>query len=101
MRYGPIGFYVDCDSAVCSDCMREEVSEETTLSPKSVYLYTATGKAWEGFESWEEPLAIFTDTESDTPTHCSVCESLIEHALTGEGYAYVTEAIIRELAHDA
>ena len=31
---------------------------------------------------------------SDTPTHCVVCEALIPHPLTREGYAYVAEALL-------
>ena len=69
----PIGYYLTCDDAVCDDC----------FDPGS----------WEGFEDWDEPLAIFADTESDTPTHCVRCHALIPHELTTEGYRYVREAV--------
>jgi hypothetical protein len=72
--YEPIGFYVDCDAAECAYCHEPE--------------------SWKGFESWTEPLAIFADSEADTPTHCAVCEELIPHALTPDGYAYVRESLI-------
>lgn len=72
MSYEPIGFYVTCDDAECADCHDPA--------------------AWQGFEGWEEPLAIFRDTEMDTPTHCVKCRSLIPHALTADGYDYVSEA---------
>lgn len=75
--YEPVGYYLDCDTAVCEDC----------FDPV----------AWEGFEDWDEPLTIFDSDEADTPTHCAECESLIEHALTSDGYAYVREAYLRAL----
>lgn len=37
---------------------------------------------------------IGSDTESDTPTNCRDCETLIQHALTDEGYRYVRDAIM-------
>lgn len=46
---------------------------------------------WDGFESWDEPAAIFDDTESDSPTHCSECHELIPHELTSDGYKYVED----------
>lgn len=78
--YGPIGYYTDCDTAVCE--VHFDRSE------------------WEGFEDWDEPLAIFASDESDTPTHCAVCEDLIPHALTPEGYAYVEEYLEHASTHD-
>lgn len=73
-----IGLYVTCDDAVCPE--------------------HDPGDAWPGFEGWESPLAIFKDTESDSPTHCHVCEMLIPHALTADGYAYVADKIAEDLA---
>ena len=69
----PVGFYVDCDTAVHAECYDLET--------------------WNGFEDWTEPLAISDTSESDTPTHCAVCGDLIDHALTGDGYAYVLDAL--------
>lgn len=69
----PIGYYVTCDDAVCAE----------DFDPAT----------WEGFEDWDEPLAIFADTESDTPTHCVACRDLIPHALTSDGYIYVWDAL--------
>lgn len=68
-----LGVYVDCDTAVCADCH----------DPST----------WEGFEDWDEPLAIFPDSEADTPNHCAQCHALIPHALTGDGLAYVADAL--------
>lgn len=73
-----IGYYLNCDDAVCMDHFNED--------------------EWEGFESWESPLAIFSDEESDTPTHCVECGALIPHALTTDGYAYVREAMDENLS---
>jgi len=81
--YEPIGFYANCDDAYCPSCFEEA--------------FGVNGERWPGFESWDEPLPIFSDTEADTPTHCAACEELIPHALTTDGYAYVDEAY-REVA---
>lgn len=73
----PIGFYVTCDDAECADC--HESSE------------------WRGFEDWTEPIVIWSDTESDTPTHCHICGNLIPHALTHYGYRYVQDEIASDI----
>lgn len=70
---GAIGAYVTCDDAECADCHDPD--------------------AWAGFEDWVEPIHIFAGTEADAPTHCTVCEALIPHALTEEGLAYVAEML--------
>lgn len=75
------GFYITCDDAECVDCYERAGGE-------------AAWRANGGFESWEEPLAIFDDAESDTPTHCCECGEVIEHDLTDYGYGYVGEAIL-------
>jgi hypothetical protein len=75
-----LGYYVDCDTAHCADCVDLE--------------------GWEGFEDWDEPLAISAWDESDTPTHCAICESLIPHGLTSDGLAYVAEHFDRAVAVD-
>jgi hypothetical protein len=36
---------------------------------------------------------IDSDMDSDTPTHCVICESIIPHTLTVDGVAYVFEAL--------
>lgn len=69
----PIGFYVTCDDAECVDCHDPD--------------------AWPGFEGWDEPIAIFSLTEADAPTHCSKCEAVIPHALTSDGVAYVQDLL--------
>jgi len=82
-RYGwPEGFYITCDDAVCTE---HAPSDEE---------WSAAG----GFEDWTEPLAIFADDESDSPTHCAECGVLIPHALTPEGFRAVAEAIAESLA---
>ena len=78
----PIGFYLNCDDAICASCWE--------LDP-----------TWDGFEEWTEPMAIFHDSEADTPTHCVECEALIDHALTSWGHQYVAEAIADFLANDS
>ena len=78
--YGPIGYYLNADDAVCAEHYEPE--------------------NWEGFEGWDEPLAIFEHDEADSPTHCTVCEDVIEHSLTSEGYDYVREALDRAVAGD-
>jgi hypothetical protein len=75
-----LGFYINCDDAECIDCFER----------------TGGIAAWNGFESWEEPLPI-TDgygSRADTPTHCHVCGRVIEHDLTPDGYAYVGETVL-------
>jgi hypothetical protein len=49
----------------------------------------------QGFESWDEPIAIFAWSEADVPTHCRICGVLIPHALTEDGHAYVRDRIER------
>lgn len=70
------GYYITCDDAVCPDHLPDP---------------------WEGFEDWTEPLAIFNDTEADTPTHCVECGCLIEHDLTEAGVIYVVDAILDDI----
>lgn len=60
----PVGYYVDCDTAYCEDCVPGDVEDHDPI--------------W----SW---------SESDTPTHCAKCESLIPHTLTSDGLEYVAE----------
>lgn len=81
-RYGiPMGWYVDCDSAVCRNCV-----------PKGF----ASGdfREWGGFESWEEPLPICFDDESDSVTHCRECGAVIAHDLTIDGTQIVLDTIM-------
>src|SRR5215831_15331661 len=75
-RYGiALGYYVTCDDALCRDC------------------FDKPGYTWPGFEGWEEPIAIFNDSESDTPTHCCQCGAVIRHDLTPDGGEYVKDAV--------
>lgn len=78
--YRAIGYYIDCDTAQCIDCFESDGGE-------------AAWKARGGFEGWDSPIAIFEDTEADSPTHCTTCSAVIDHALTDDGYAYVLEAV--------
>lgn len=82
-----VGYYITCDDAVCEDCAPAGFNE-------------GDYSQWDGFESWEEPIVIFRDTESDTPTNCKECGEVIPHALTREGYAYV-EQYMRDDIKDA
>jgi hypothetical protein len=84
--YRAIGYYITCDDALCVDCFTEHTDGS----------YDDAVKRWEeagGFEGWTEPIAIFEDTEADSPTHCVQCSACIEHGLTDDGYAYVLQAI--------
>ena len=69
-----IGHYINPSNAICASCWKTEPE-------------------WSGFDGWDEPAAIFADTESDSPIHCARCDSLIPHKLTPDGLAYVLEAI--------
>ena len=80
----PIGYYRNCDDAICASC-----------APRGY----AEGSAWVAFEGWTEPIAIMSYTESDTPTHCEECRILIPHALTDYGFLYVSEAIAAYIIH--
>jgi hypothetical protein len=73
-----LGYYIDCDSALCAPCAALVDLDRT----------------WAGFEDWEAPLEILSgaEGEADTPTHCSRCEALIPHRLTMDGLEYVREA---------
>lgn len=53
---------------------------------------TEPGAGWPA-EYSEDHHPIFRDSESDAPTHCALCESLIPHALTPDGIEYVREAV--------
>jgi hypothetical protein len=76
-----IGYYVDCDSAVCVRCIPADWS-------------SGEYEGWKGFESWESPLAIFPDDESDSITHCSKCSAVILHDLTYEGIEKVATCLM-------
>lgn len=80
-HYGiALGYYVNCDDAVCRDCAPAGFAE-------------GDYSEWPGFEGWESPAAIFNDSESDTPTHCRQCGAVITHDLTREGGEYVKDAV--------
>ena len=82
-----IGYYITCDDAICEECAPADFED-------------GDYSEWRGFEDWSEPIAILSDTESDTPTHCAECESLIGHALTSDGYEYVAEHIANAARDD-
>ena len=84
-----LGYYVNCDDALCLDCFQEHYGDDDNGRDDSPgFVKWRTGG---GFESWSEPAVIFSDGESDTPTHCVECHELIAHALTPDGYKYVEE----------
>jgi len=90
-RYGiAIGWYTDCDTALCQDCV-----------PDADAWARGDYASWDGFESWEEPAVIFADTASDTPTHCGACGAVIRHDLTADGARYVMDAIAEFIAGDS
>jgi hypothetical protein len=82
-----LGYYVDCDTALCLDDLPGPAGD------------WAAGKytGWEGFEGWESPGAIFNDTESDSVTHCGTCGRVLKHDLTAEGCESITESLERAL----
>lgn len=88
----PIGFYPFSKGVgaylepVCADCYERHGMDDE--GGDRCDALTCCG--WRRDDSepiWE------TAGESDTPTHCAVCEALIPHRLTREGYAYVAEAL--------
>lgn len=88
-RYGvPLGWYVDCDSAVCRNCAPTGFAD-------------GDFSEWRGFEGWEEPAAICYDDESDSVTHCRECGAVIAHNLTAEGTSYVLSAITEFISEGA
>jgi hypothetical protein len=87
-QYGvALGYYVDCDTAHCRNCI-----------PDASEWMRGNYVGWPGFEGWESPIAIFADTESDTPTRCAVCGAVIRHDLTADGVRYVMDAIAEFIA---
>lgn len=85
-QYGvPMGWYTDCDSAICRNC-----------APKGF----ARGdfRKWGGFEGWESPIAVCFDDERDSVTQCRACEAVIAHDLTVDGTIYVLRAITEFIA---
>lgn len=86
--YRAIGYYITCDDALCDECFRDNTDGS----------YEDAVRRWEeagGFEGWEAPLAIFEDTEADTPTHCCECGMVLDHALTDDGYTYVLDSVVQ------
>lgn len=79
-----IGYYITCDDAICADC-----------APKGF----ASGdySEWPGFESWPDPIIIFTDSEGDTITHCCDCGAVIRHNLTVDGWEALKSAVVEYL----
>lgn len=78
--YGqPIGYYIASQGELTGDaiCDRHVTEEE---------------------ERDGEPIT--HDMEADTPTHCLVCEDLIPHALTSDGFEYVGEYMANAFAGD-
>jgi len=62
---------------ICADCVK----------------FNGHGKNCPCCEPWDIDAAepIFSWTESDTPTFCTACSSLIPHNLTREGLEYVRD----------
>jgi hypothetical protein len=84
-----LGYYVDCDTAHCRNCI-----------PDADAWARGDYAGWGGFEGWEDPAIIFSDTESDSPTHCGICGAVIRHDLTIDGAHYVMDAIAEFIAGD-
>jgi hypothetical protein len=82
MSDGPTGYHVTCDDAQCTSCFER-------LGGHAGWL--ANG----GFESWTDAPTIFTNSESDSPTHCHECGRLIAHDLTDAGLRYVAESVLQ------
>ena len=82
-----LGYYVDCDTALCLDDLPGPASDWAAGN------YTG----WAGFKGWESPGAIFNDSASDSVTHCGTCGRVLAHDLTAEGSASITESLERAL----
>lgn len=74
-----LGIYVNCDDAVCVNCMT------------SAHHLALDNPSDDGEITPDNPAPIFSDSESDSPTWCSVsgCVALIPHALTSDGFTYL------------
>jgi hypothetical protein len=83
MTYSPVGFAYDAD-VHCVECSQDRfgVAPWPDLIPTGV----------EDSEG-NEPSAIFEDSESDVPEHCSDCRAFLGTNLTSDGYAYVVAAL--------
>jgi len=86
--YKTLGYYMDCDEAICTDCVAKLPDLPADEQVNAEYPW------WHGFESWEAPLAISEADESDSPTHCSECGVLLDHSLTTDGYMMVLDSVI-------
>lgn len=75
-----LGYYVNCDDAVCRDC-----------APAG--FEAGDYSEWPGFEGWESPAAIFMDDASDSVTYCRQCGAVIAHDLTTDGAEAVKDAV--------
>jgi hypothetical protein len=64
----PVGFYINCDDALCIRCIGQET---------------------------EDP--IFASSEVDRPIRCSNCGDEIETSLTDDGIAYITGVAIEDI----
>jgi len=62
----------------------------------------ATERGWAergAIDGAGEPVwALFESDESDTPTHCTACGTLLSNTLTGYGEHYVAEAFAEHLS---
>ena len=63
--YEPIGFYTQDGDPICADC----------------------------HDGNPDDAAVFPDSETDYPSHCRKCETLIPEALTADGVRYVAYAL--------
>jgi hypothetical protein len=98
-----LGYYVNCDEALCVSCFQRTYVFERGGEGDSWDVAVAVWRAEGGFEDWDEPAALLSDEEQDTPTHCTECKELIPHALTSDGYTYVVDAVrahIEEFVHE-
>lgn len=94
-----LGYYVNCDDALCVDCFTRAYGSFSHLETEQER-WDGQAQNWRadgGFEEWDEPLALLSDEEQDTPTHCCECHELMPHALTSHGYEYVREHIVEAL----
>ena len=70
MLYGPKGYYLDCDTAVCAECAPEGFED-------------ANYSEWSGFEGWDEPIVIgYFSEPGDSDDYCAEWGEIIQEGLS-------------------
>lgn len=82
--------YIYQAALLCEDCARNVKKQ-----PMPEHVREAIAEGWGDYDSDNWPCGPYTNGggEADTPQHCDHCGVFLENPLTGDGYAYVREAI--------